>query len=365
MSTHNRTGQPPLTLLWRQFRIEWTLYARDRHALFWSFAFPLLMLVGLGTVFGGDSAPTLTLVRVAPEIADARDEALVAALAESRLTVVDLSESEAATRWAEGQTAAQLEADGEGGYRVRLNSYLLAQGHAAAQELNLAFLTAQSRLAGQPDPERVPIVIESPGGSRSQNYAEFLLPGLLGLNLLSMGLFSVGMVNVAYREKGKFRRLAVTPLPKWIFLLGQILHRVSLTAAQALVLLAVGWLGFDIANQGSYLLLIGLLVLGTAVFMAMGFALSSFAETTEAYAPLSNLIFLPMMFLGGVYFTLDSSPKWLQSAVFVMPLAPYLKALRAVFNDGAGLAGHGLGLAVVAAWGVAAFGLALKRFRWA
>jgi ABC-type multidrug transport system permease subunit len=180
-----------------------------------------------------------------------------------------------------------------------------------------------------------------------------------------MGLFSVGMVNVSYREKGKFRRLAVTPLPKWIFLLGQILHRLTVTFLQAALMLLLGRFAFGIANQGSYLLLAAVMALGTGCFMAMGFALAGFAQTSEGYAALSNVFFFPMTFLSGVYFTLDSAPRWMQQAVIVLPLAPFLKALRAVFNDGAGLAGHGAGMAIVAAWTAGCFMVALKRFKWA
>jgi ABC-type multidrug transport system permease subunit len=173
------------------------------------------------------------------------------------------------------------------------------------------------------------------------------------------------MVNVSYREKGKFRRLAVTPLPKWIFLLGQVLHRLTVTVIQAAILLLVGWIAFGIQNQGAFLDLLLVMTLGTGCFMAFGFALSGFAETSEGYAAISNLVFFPLMLLSGVYFTLDSAPAWLQHTVALMPLAPFLRALRAVFNDGAGLAGHGAGLALVGGWGLAAFLLALRRFRWA
>jgi ABC-2 type transport system permease protein len=156
----------------------------------------------------------------------------------------------------------------------------------------------------------------------------------------------------------------VTPLPKWIFLLGQVLHRLTLTILQAAILLLVGRLVFGIQNQGSFALLLLIMGLGTGCFMAFGFALSSFADTSEGYAAISNLVFLPLMLLSGVYFTLDSAPSWLQHTVALLPLAPFIRALRAVFNDGANLAGHGLGLCIVAAWGFAAFLLALRRFRW-
>src|SRR5450830_443922 len=353
----------PLELLWRQLRNEWRLYVRDRGAMFWTFLFPLLMLFGFGVIFRGGGPPTLTLVRIAPATETRRDQAFVKALEESRLKILTLPAAEAGERWSKGETTAQLESVGDG-YRLRLNSYLIAQGQVAAQAASQAYLVAQARLAGSPEPERIPVVVESPGHAHSDNYAAFLVPGLIGLNLLTMGLFAVGMVTVSYREKGKFRRLAVTPLPKWVFLLAQILQRVTLVFLQTTMLLVAAWLGFKIANQGSYLLLAALVVFGTATFLAMGFALSSFASTVETYGAISNLAFFPMMLLSGVYFRLDSAPQWMQKAVFVLPLSPFLRVLRAVFNDGANLSGHGAGLAILGAWAILSFVLAVKRFRW-
>jgi len=351
-------------LLWRQFAMEWRLYSRDRAALFWTMAFPVLLLLGFGTVFKDSGGPKLSVVRVLSASPSPRDAALDQALLDLQLKVQPLSKAEAEKRWSQGETAAQVEPSGEG-YRLRLNSYLMAQAGATAGLVNQAWLVAQARLSGAPEPQRIPVQVESPGHKRSTNYASFLLPGLLGLNLVSMGLFSVGMVNVSYREKGKFRRLAVTPLPKWVFLLGQVIHRLTITVLQAGILLLVGRLVFGIQNQGSFVDLLLVMALGTGCFMAFGFALSGFAETSEGYAAISNLVFLPLMLLSGVYFTLDAAPAWLQHAVAALPLAPFIRALRAVFNDGAGLAGHGLGLAIVAAWGLAAFALAVRRFRWA
>jgi ABC transporter DrrB family efflux protein len=352
-------------LLWRQFAMEWRLYSRDRVAMFWTFAFPVILLVGFGTIFRDGGGPRLSVVRVQSPSPSPADAALDQALVDLQLKVLTLPKAEAEARWSKGETAAQLEPSDGSGYRLRLNSYLMAQAGATAGLVNQAWLVAQARLSGAPEPGRIPVQVESPGHKRSTNYASFLLPGLLGLNLVSMGLFSVGMVNVSYREKGKFRRLAVTPLPKWVFLLGQVLHRLTVTVIQAAILLLVGRLAFGIQNQGSFLDLLVIMTLGTGCFMAFGFALSGFAETSEGYAAISNLVFFPLMLLSGVYFTLDAAPAWLQHAVAVMPLAPFLRALRAVFNDGGSLAGHGLGLAIVATWGFAAFLLAVRRFRWA
>lgn len=351
-------------LLWRQFLMEWKLYGRDRGAMFWTFAFPVLMLLGFGVIFKGGDAPKLAVVWVPPAQMQAKDEALLKALGQFPVKLIPLAPAEAEARWSRGETAVQVESALDG-FRMRVNSYLVAQGQMTAQVVQQAFLVSQSQLQGQPMPKLIPVSMESPGHAKSANYAAFLLPGLLGMNLMSMGLFAVGMVNVSYREKGKFRRLAVTPLPKWVFLLGQVLHRLTVTLIQTVFLLLVGRFVFGIVNEGSYALLAAVMVLGTACFMAMGFALSSFAETSETYAAISNLLFFPMMFLSGVYFTLDAAPKWLQQAVIVLPLSPFLKALRAVFNDGAGLAAHAFGLGVVALWAALCFGLAVKRFRWA
>jgi ABC-2 type transport system permease protein len=353
----------PFKLLWQQFRIEWRLYLRDRAAMFWTFLFPLLMLFGFGVIFRSGGPPELTLVRVAPAVESPRDKAFLEALHEAHLNIVTLGAAEAEARWAKGDTVAQLESTADG-YRLRLNSYLIAQGQLAAQAASQAFLVAQARLSGAPEPQRIPVSVESPGHARSSNYAAFLVPGLIGLNLLTMGLFAVGMVTVSYREKGKFRRLAVTPLPKWVFLLGQILQRVTVVAAQTALLLVAARLGFGITNQGSYLLLAGLVVFGTATFLALGFALAGFAATVETYGAISNLVFFPMMLLSGVYFRLDGAPHWLQNAVYILPLSPYLRMLRGVFNDGATLAGQGAGLTVIGVWAGVSFALAVKRFRW-
>ena len=350
-------------LLLRQYLMECRLYSRDRVALFWNFAFPMLMLLGFGTIFRSGSMPAATVVVTSAAAGSQAGRDLLAALERGPVKVLRLDAQEADDRWRRGETTAQLEPDGAG-LALKVNTYLAAQGQMAAHAVQEANLAVQIRRDGH-EPRLVPVRMESPGHAHSANYAAFLLPGLLGLNLMSMGLFGVGMVNVSYREKGKFRRLAVTTLPKWIFLMGQVLHRLTVTLVQSALMLALGWLAFGIRNQGSYPLLGVVMVLGTACFMAMGFALASFAQTTEGYAAIANAAFFPMMFLSGVYFTLDAAPRWMQQAVVVLPLSPFLKALRAVFNDGAGLSGHWAGLAAVAAWTAACFLVAVKRFKWA
>src|SRR5262249_51068803 len=162
------------------------LYARDKGAMFWTFFFPLLMLFAFGVIFRS-GGPSITLVRVAPPQDSALDRAFVKALDETRMKIETLSADEAEKRWKKGDTAAQLEGAPDG-YRLKVNSYLVAQGQVAAQAASQAFLVAQARANGSPEPHRIPVVLESPGHARANSYAAFLVPGLIGLNLLTMGL---------------------------------------------------------------------------------------------------------------------------------------------------------------------------------
>ena len=134
-------------MLWRQFAMEWRLYSRDRVAMFWTMAFPVLLLLGFGTMFRDGGGPRLSLVRVQSPSTSPRDAALDRALTDLQLKVQTLSTSEAESRWSRGETAAQLEPAGEG-YRLRLNSYLMAQAGATAGLVNQAYLMAQARLSG-------------------------------------------------------------------------------------------------------------------------------------------------------------------------------------------------------------------------
>ncbi len=350
-------------MLFRQFLMEWKLYTRDRGAMFWTFAFPVLMLLGFGVIFRDSAGPQIRLVRILPEQPGPLEAEFARALVEQHLKVDALPRTKAEAEWKEGKVAVLLEGD-EPALRLRVNAYLQAQGMPGMGLVEQAYLVAQARARGQGEPRRIPFTVESPGRVKAAGYAAFLLPGLVGLNLLSMGLFAVGMVNVAYREKGKFRRLAVTPLPKWVFLLAQILNRFVIAGLATSALVLTGRFVFGIQNQGAVLSFALVVALGAAVFMAMGFALSAFAETTEVYGAISNIAFFPLMLLSGVYFTLDAAPKWLQQAVQFLPLAPFLRALRGIFNDGASLAAFGPQLAILAAWGLLAFALAVRRFRW-
>ncbi|PRC95245.1 ABC transporter permease [Solimicrobium silvestre] len=339
------------------------IYLRVPSAMFWMIAFPIVMLMGMGTIFGGSSNSGIKLVWSQTAADSSEDVSLRHALAELGLTLEMLTPTQAEERWKEGKLPALLERQGER-YSMRVNSYLSGQGMPVVSLVQQGFLMVQARALGTVELTRIPVVMSSPGGHHDGPYAAYLLPGLLGLNLLMMGVFSTGMVDVTLREKGGYKRLATTPLPRHIYLAAQLGVRLTVVIAAAAMLMLVGALVFGITNQGSYLSLLVLLVLGSACFTSMGYLLASFARNVDVYSGFSNMVFLPLMLLSGVYFSLDSAPVWLQRGADILPLTPLLKALRAVFNDGASLTSLGSSLAILAGWTLLLFVLASKRFRW-
>lgn len=352
-----------LRMFINQYWMGLKLHTRVPSAIFWLFAFPTVMLLGLGTVFGsaGQEGPKLVWAHNA---GDAQiDDYLQKALIERHVRLEVLPPAEAEERWQSGKLAVLLEGD-EGHYNLRLNNYLMMQAMSVEALVQQSYLLAQAKTQGAADLMRVPTVMSSPSGHRAGPYAAFLLPGLIGLNILMMGVFSTGMVDVTMRDKGGYKRLATTPLPRAVYIGAQLCVRLTTVTVSAILLMIVGALVFGVHNQGSYLGVLLIIVLGGFCFASLGYFLASFARTVESYNGIANMAFLPLMLLSGVYFSLDSAPAWLQKGADLLPLSPVLRTLRAIFNDGASVASQGTWLAVLAVWTVVLFTLAVKRFRW-
>jgi ABC-type multidrug transport system permease subunit len=354
-------------MLWRMYLkqavMSMKLYLRIPAALFWIFGFPIVMLLGLGTVFGSHGAQAEKLVWAETSPPSPRDRDLEAACQALGLQIEVLTPADADARWAAGKLPALLTSPG-GEYMLRLNGYLGAQSRQIESLVQQAFLAGQARARGITDLTRMPVVMETPGGHRDGPYAAFLLPGLLGLNVLTMGVFYTGISDVTMREKGGYKRLATTPLPRHIWLLAQLTVRLLVVLVSAAALMLVGALVFGIHNQGAYLSVFVLLIVGSACFICMGYLLASFASTVEVYSGIANFAFLTLMLMSGVYFSIDAAPVWLQRAADLLPLAPLLTALRAVFNDGAALGAQASVLAIVGVWTLLLLIAATRRFRW-
>jgi ABC-type multidrug transport system permease subunit len=210
-----------------------------------------------------------------------------------------------------------------------------------------------------PSPAREALVHEK--GSR---YIDFLLPGILGLNLMGTGIWGIGFSIVNARLKKTLKLMVATPMRKSDYLLAQMLSRFVFLVVEVAVILAFGVAAFQVPVRGSLALLAVITVLGALCFGGLGLLVAARARTLEAANGLMNLVMLPMWLLSGVFFSSERFPKAVQPLIQALPLTALNNALRAVMLEGRSLPAIAGELAVLVAWGFVAFAAALKIFRW-
>jgi ABC-type multidrug transport system permease subunit len=220
---------------------------------------------------------------------------------------------------------------------------------------------AIQRAAGRVDPVPSSDRLMREPGSR---YIDFLIPGLLGMNLMGSAMWGLGFAIVDARRKKLMKRLISTPMPRHDYLLSFVLARLLLLVVEVGVLLAFGAWVFQVPVRGSMLELAALCVLGSLAFSALGLLVASRAQTIEAVSGLMNTVMMPMWIVSGVFFSAQRFPGALQPAIRALPLTALIDALRANMLQGAGLAQVAPQLGVLGVWLVVSFTLALKLFRW-
>jgi ABC-type multidrug transport system permease subunit len=198
-------------------------------------------------------------------------------------------------------------------------------------------------------------------GSR---YIDFVLPGLIGLNLLSTGFWGIGFAIVNWRQQKLLRRMSATPMRRSDFLLALMIARLIWLVLEVGLIVAFGALVFGTAVRGSWLAFVLVTLLSTATFSALGLLIAVRARTIEAVSGLMNVVQLPMWLLSGTFFSSERFPAVMQPLIQALPLTAVNNALRAIMNEGAGLAGVMPSIALLAGWGVVSFFAALKWFRW-
>jgi ABC-2 type transport system permease protein len=190
------------------------------------------------------------------------------------------------------------------------------------------------------------------------------VPGLVGMNLMSVSFFSVGALLVGYRERGVLKRLRATPLTPATFIAAQILNRYAITLAQALILFVLAWLVFGVRPRGSPAAVLVALTVGLLAFMTLGFTIASLARTQASATGIANVFFLPALFLGGAYFPVETFPPLLRTIGTSLPLAPFLEGFRGIYSRGLPLDAVSGPLLIVAGWGVVGALLSVRLFRW-
>jgi ABC-2 type transport system permease protein len=203
-----------------------------------------------------------------------------------------------------------------------------------------------------------------PVQSRNVTYVDFLVPGIIAMSIMQTGLFGVVFTFVQWKQRGILRRLMATPMRVRDFFFSQLVTRMVTVAIQLIVLLVVGLLAFHIHFAGNFLYLLIVGILGGAIFLAIGLAISGYAKTEEAAAPLANIISLPLLFLSGIFFSRSNMPEWLQTVTQYSPLTYVSDALRSISIDGASLWAVRSDLLGILVWLAIAVILATRLFRW-
>jgi ABC-2 type transport system permease protein len=325
-------------------------FLREPEALFWVFGFPIILAAGLGVAFRNRPPEVLKIGAVSAELGASLSK-------EKLLDVTEFpSDGDAQQALLTGKIALLAE-PGPGGQIV----YRYDDTNPDARSARMLADDAIQRAAGRADPVASSNNLIREPGSR---YIDFLLPGLLGMNLMGSGIWGLVFAIVDARRKKLMKRLIATPMPRHDYLLSFLLSRLGLLVVEVVLVTGFGALVFQVPLRGSWWSLALICTLGSLCFSAMGLLISSRLQTIEAASGFSNLVMMPMWVVSGVFFSAQRFPAPVQPVIHALPLTALIDALRANMLQGEPIAHLAPQLGVLAAWLVVSFALALKFFRW-
>jgi ABC-type multidrug transport system permease subunit len=328
-------------------------FYREPEAIFWVFVFPILLTAGLGLAFR-QRPPERPLIAVVSGPGAADLGQALAGTGELRVQVMDDSAAARALRSGRAALAAVAGAASAVEYRYDAE-------RPASRTARLLADEAVQRAAGRADPVAARERLVHERGSR---YVDFVVPGLLGMNLMGSGIWGLGFAIVDARRKRLLKRLIATPMPRAAFLSSFVLSRLTFLVAEVALLLGFAVLVFGVPVRGSWSTLAVICVLSALAFAALGLLIASRARTVEAASGLMNLVMLPMWICSGVFFSSSRFPDAVQPLIRALPLTAAIDALRGTMLEGTGIPGLLPELGVLAAWLVLSFLLALRLFRW-
>jgi ABC-2 type transport system permease protein len=343
----DRHGGPLAQLtLWRVREL-----FREPEAIFWVFAFPVLLSIALGIAFRSRSPQAISVaVQNAPGA-----EALVAALDSAPGLRAELLDSaEAHDRLRTGRVALV----------VIPGQPIVFRFDSTRDESHLARLRAMNAIEAASGRRDVVTITDVKVTEKGSRYIDFLIPGLIGLNIMGTGMWGLGFGTVRMRTKNLLKRLLSSPMRKSHFLAAQIFARLVFLPLEVGAVLLFGVIVFGIPVRGSLIGLTVISLLGAMTFAGLGLLTASRAKTIEGVSGLMNVVMVPMWILSGVFFSWSHFPDALQPFIRALPLTALNDALRANLLDGASITSSLGLLGIVAAWGIVSFGVALKIFRW-
>ena len=324
-------------------------FLRETEAIFWVFGFPLLLALALGFAFRA-KAPDKIPIGV---VAGAHAQQQAAALAKSPVLLPRIYSND------EGRNALRL-----GRISLLVEEGPVYRFDPTRPDSRTARIEADDALqsaAGRRDVFRAHEERVTQQGSR---YIDFLMPGLVGMNLMSTGMWGMGFAIVNARMRKLLKRLVATPMRKSHYILSFFLGRMIWLTIEVVLLVAFGWLVFGVRVNGSLALLTLVCLVGGYGFSGLGLLLSSRVKTIEAISGLMNLVMVPMWICSGVFFSYERFPDAVKPLIRALPLTALNDALRAVINDAAGLPQVIIPIIVLAAWGIVGFAIGIRIFKW-
>jgi ABC-2 type transport system permease protein len=329
---------------------------REPEVIFWVFVFPILLALGLGIAFRDKPADVTSVAIVSGPRAQETLAMLQHSPKSSSIHAAILDQPEAQQAFRLGKYDLVIEPDAAGGFRY---SYDPARQESVLSRAEVD--DALQSAAGRRDPLSTSAVSSSEPGSR---YIDFLIPGLLGMNVMNAAMWGIGFALVDMRQRKLLKRFVGTPMRRSDFLLALASSRLLLMTIEVGLLLGFGMLVFHMRVLGSLwtILLIG--AVGALSFAGVGLLTASRAQKIESVSGLINLVMMPMWIFSGTFFSYERFPSAVQPLLKILPLTALNDALRAAILQGAPLAAQSGRLLVLALWGGISFALALRWFRW-
>ncbi len=333
-------------------------FVREPGTIFWALLFPILMAGALGLAFSRSDVERVEIAVVAApdSLAFQRLQRSISGPGEDGLEIaLRAVQDEAAATLAlrQGAVAFYL-IPRAGGWSAKLDR--------ASAGARVAWLAAERRLhraAGQAQ-----VLPSAQIERRGDRYIDFLAPGLVAMGVMNSCLWGVGFGLIDLRIRKLLRRMAASPMSRSAFLLAQMLSRSLFVAIETAALLAFTAFFFGQQMQGAWLNFVLLIVAGVLAFAGIAIFAAARAESLRAANGIVNAITLPMMVLSGIFFSYRNFPDWLVPILEKLPLSILADALRAVFNEGAGLSQVAPALFLLSLTGLVFFTLGLRLFRW-
>jgi ABC-2 type transport system permease protein len=334
-------------------------FIRQPEAVFWTFVFPILLAVGLGLAFRS-RGPEEVKVAVVTRAGNAAADVQRALASDSTISVEALDDSAAARALRTGRIALIIN-PGPALLSAGAVEYVYDTGREESRNARLVVDQALQTGAGRRNIVRTSERYITEKGSR---YIDFVIPGLLGMNLLGSGVWGIGFGIVDSRGKRLLKRFMATPMSRTEYLLSFLLSRLVFLILEVITLVGFGALVFGVPLRGSLIELSIICLVSALSFGALGLLIASRAKTVEGVSGLMNLVMMPMWIFSGVFFSSANFPDAVQPVIKALPLTSVNDALRANMLEGTPLSGLGLEMAIISGWLVVSFVLALKLFRW-